>query len=283
MANLEDELGVPIWDRSTKTPKLTDAGKTLLAATHRVLEEVEALSLLAKALEGGIEAKVLLCVDALFPQDILVNVFIAFARQFPTVELRIDTQLLGVVGKHVEEGRATIGLVGPLGTRVNLARRILSSLRMIPVVAPSHPLAAFVGAIPTKDFADHVQVVLSERGNEGVPDQGVLSPRTWRVTELSAKHEMLRAGLGWGNLPEPVVRADLVSGRLVAIQPAAWHPEEHVLRLSAVYRDDVELGPAHRWLLDELEACCKEAASPAPTTRLAIVPGNTTTRRKPRR
>ena len=105
------------------------------------------------------------------------------------------------------------------------------------------------GRIPQKRFADAIQIVLSERSESGIADQGVLSPRTWRVADLHTKHMMLRAGLGWGNLPEHLVRDDLRQRRLVAIQPEPWGEDEHTLYLSAIYRSDTTFGPAHRWLV----------------------------------
>jgi DNA-binding transcriptional LysR family regulator len=83
------------------------------------------------------------------------------------------------------------------------------------------------------------------------------------VRDLHTKHALLRAGLGWGNLPEHLVRDDLRAGRLVKIAVAAWGEDEHRLYLSAVYRGDVTFGPAHRWLLDHLEHLCLRDAEPA--------------------
>src|SRR5271163_2900798 len=58
MANLEDQLGVPLWDRSTKIAKLTDQGQTVLAAARRVLLEVDALKRVTAGMVLGIEASV---------------------------------------------------------------------------------------------------------------------------------------------------------------------------------------------------------------------------------
>src|SRR5262249_5632015 len=107
-----------------------------------------------------------------------------------------------------------------------------------------------------------VQIVLSERKDEGVPDQAVLSPRTWRIADLYTKHAMLRAGLGWGNLPEHMVREDLRAGRLVRIRPTAWAEDEHTIHLSAIYRRDTTLGPARRWILSRLAALCARETAP---------------------
>ena len=49
------------------------------------------------------------------------------------------------------------------------------------------------------------------------------------------------------------MREDLRARRLIAIRVEAWGKDEHKLYLSAVYRGDVTFGPAHRWLLAQLE------------------------------
>ena len=95
------------------------------------------------------------------------------------------------------------------------------------------------------------------RLDEGDPDQAVLSPRTWRVTDLYTKRKLLLGGAGWGNLPEHYVREDLEQGRLVVIRPAAWGKDEHSLCLSLIYRRDMTLGPAHRWIFENLQQLCE--------------------------
>jgi DNA-binding transcriptional LysR family regulator len=256
MANLEEQLGVPIWDRSAKIAKLTAEGQAVLAAARRVLMEVDGLRRLTAGMASGVEASVSLCVDALFPMSALVDLCAAFIEEFPSVDLRVDTEAMSAVAARVIEGSATIGVVSPLGLVSGLERRALAAIRMIPVVGPRHELATHKGPIPTSRLSDCVQIVLSERNASGVPDQAVLSPRTWRIADLHTKHAMLRAGLGWGNLPEHLVGDDLKAGRLVRIQPEAWGENEHELYLSAIYRRDTALGPARRWILANLEALC---------------------------
>jgi DNA-binding transcriptional LysR family regulator len=89
---------------------------------------------------------------------------------------------------------------------------------------------------------------------------------------------MIRAGVGWGNLPDHFIRDDLSARRLVAIRPAAWGEHEHRLTLSLVYRRDMTFGRAHRWLMAALQELCldgDEATSRAATN--ATTPtGNST-------
>ena len=69
---------------------------------------------------------------------------------------------------------------------------------------------------------------------------------------------MQLAGLGWGNMPEPMVRDDLREKRLVRIKPAAW-ADVHDLPLSVVRERGQPIGVAARWLLERLKSSAKSA------------------------
>ena len=57
----------------------------------------------------------------------------------------------------------------------------------------------------------------------------VVATHTWRLADLGSKHMLLRGGVGWGNMPEHMVREDLARGRLVRIQlEPRNHGVEHV-------------------------------------------------------
>ncbi|NOK32928.1 LysR family transcriptional regulator [Corallococcus exercitus] len=260
MANLEAQLGVPLWDRSTKVPTLTPQGQAVLASTRRVLSEVDGLRRLTTGMTLGLEASVSLCLDAFFPRKALIDLCGAFTREFPSVDLRVDTQVMSAVSARVLDGTATLGVASLPGLAPGLEAQALSPIRVLPVASPRHPLAAHKGRLARRHFVDAIQVVLSECSEAGVSDQAGLSPRTWRVSDLYTQHEMLRAGLGWGTLPEHLIRDDLREGRLVALRPMAWSDQENLLKLLAIYRGDTVFGPAHRWLLEQLtQLCAREA------------------------
>jgi DNA-binding transcriptional LysR family regulator len=262
MANLENHLGVPIWDRTTKIAQLTDQGQAVLAAARRVLLEVDSLKRLTAGMVLGLEASVSLCVEALFPLAALVDACARFAKEFPAVDLRVDTEVMSAVSARVLQGAATLGVVSPPGLVPGLERKPLSAIRMLPVVGPRHPLAAIRGPISAARLAEAVQIVLSERNEAGVADQGVLSPRTWRVADPHTKHALIRGNLGWGNLPEHMVHDDVRTGRLVVLRPEAWTNQETTVPLFAIHRSDTTFGPAHRWLLAELQSVCVRETAP---------------------
>src|SRR5262245_40668751 len=61
MSNLETQLGVPLWNRATKVPKLTPQGIAVLGGARRVLLEVDGLRRLTSGLVTGLEPSVSLC------------------------------------------------------------------------------------------------------------------------------------------------------------------------------------------------------------------------------
>ena len=252
IANLEAQLGLDLFERGHRRPKLTEAGRAVLSDARRIGRMVDELRARAHGLTAGLEAEVGLVVDVMFPTDRLVAALEAFAGEFPTVGLRLRIEALGAVVQLVLDRTCGLGICGPLGIRTEgVERRQLGSAALIPVAAPAHALARLSQPIPTAAFHEYTQLVLTDRSRltEG-QDYGVLSPRTWRLGDLGAKHALLRAGLGWGSMPEPMVRDDLRTGRLVRLVPAKTPLTEFPLLL--IHRSDAPPGPAAGWLADRL-------------------------------
>lgn len=266
IANLEEQLAVELFDRSTKVPTLTDRGRAMLPSARRVCDDADSLRRVASGLVSGLEPAIGLCVDAVFPTTALVDLCREFGRAFPTVQLRVHTDTMGAVASRVIDGTCHLGVVGPSASAPGLERSHLTTVRMVPVVAKGHALAR-PGRVSSRDLAEHVQIVLSERDGGHAPDQGVLSGRTWRIADLATKHRLLLAGLGWGNLPEHTARADLARGRLVRLRPTAWGEDEHLLSLSVIHRADFGAGPAGRWMLQRLVELCVREVGPEPKRR----------------
>jgi DNA-binding transcriptional LysR family regulator len=93
--------------------------------------------------------------------------------------------------------------------------------------------------------------VLSDRSRSTVgEDWGVLAAETWRLSDLSAKHALLLAGIGWGSLPRPMIDGDLRAGRLVVLDLPEWPRFD--FPFCVIHRTDTPPGPAGRWLIDRL-------------------------------
>ncbi len=252
IANLEAQLGLRLFDRAERRPALTEAGRVVLADARRVSATVEDLRARVAGLQGGLEAEVALAVDVMFPTCRLVAALDEFSRAYPTVSLRLHMEALGAVVQLVLDKDCVLAIAGWMASLFDpLDRTPLGHAQLVPVAAPGHPLARLDGPIAADAVRAQTQLVLADRSTltKG-QDFGVLSQRTWRLGDLGAKHALLLAGLGWGNMPETMVRDDLASGRLVRL-PIAGN-EDRGFPLLLVHRADTPPGPAGRWLAERL-------------------------------
>lgn len=260
IANLEAQLGVALFDRQrTRKPVLTDAGAAILSKARVVADGVDDLRAGVKGLLDGLEAEVVLVVDVMLPSARLVDAVRAFEAQFPTVKLRLHVEALGAVAQLVHDGVATIGIAGSThATELGLERIHVGEVKMIPVAAPTHPLARGTPN-PPGAVRRYRQLILTVRSSfaEG-RDIGVFAVDGWRLADLGVKHALLLAGIGWGNMPEPSVRDDLAAGRLVRLKLPEVRAGAYPLQ--AIYRTDNPPGPAAAWLIERFARQAKQRA-----------------------
>jgi len=253
IANLEAQLGVSLFARAgTARPKLTDAGRAILSDSRNLAIAVDGLLAKARGLTAGLEAEVSLVVDVMWPAKKLVKALDEFRRKFPTVALRLQVETLGAVTHAVLAGTAAFGVSGPLELASDLlVRGPAGSVKLVPVASPTHPLALMQGVVSAAQARDHLQLVLTDRSplTQG-RDFGVLAVRSWRLADLGAKHALLLAGMGWGNMPKPMVNDDLKRGRLVELQIET--AAEPAYPFHTVYRNDTPPRPAASWLMERL-------------------------------
>ena len=255
---LEAQSGVALFDRSAYRPRLTEAGQALLPRARRILEQVDGYALLAKGMGKGLEAGVAIVIDAFIPMAPIVATLRAFHAAFPLVHIRLSIESMEESIQALNEGTADLVVVPHLvPLTVAFERNVCGAIDLVAVAAPDHPLARLTPPIAPEVLRDHLQLVLSGRRDQvGRRDFGVLAVNRWHVTDLEAKHAMLRAGLGWGSMPRARVEEDLAAGRLVALDLARWEGVDEMPHFAFVVarRQDRPLGPAGRWLFERFAA-----------------------------
>lgn len=269
LANLEAQLGVKLFDRSSRSPVLTSQGLALLAEARAVVSRMDVFKARAKGLSDGLEPELSVVVDVMFPLEQLTSAVAAFQEKFPATPLTLYVEALGAVLQPVLEGRCAFGVMGSLPTAPRqLTRERLLVVKMLFVASPTHPLASLRGPIPAHVLAQHRQLVLTDRSelSQG-KDFGVFSANTWRLADLGAKHAFLRAGLGWGAMPVGVIETDLANGSLVKIEIEDMPDAILLMPMSAVFRTDKPPGPAGRWLIERLKSNVTPRAGPAKARR----------------
>lgn len=256
LANLEAQVGFALFERTGRYPQLTEAGRALLEQARLAAAGMDAFKAKARTLAEGLEPELVVAVDVMFPIDDLTAAVQAFQQEFPTTPLRLYVEALGAVLQPLLSGDCRVAIIGSLPEiPAGCASEFLLSVGAAAVVAPGHPLAAMAGPIRRSAAAEYVQLVLADRSSlTAGRNFGVMSAKTWRLGDMGAKHAFLRAGLGWGYMPLPMIEDDLRNGKLVVLDLEVQPNVGPGFSMHAVHLMEHPPGPAGRWFVDRLKA-----------------------------
>jgi DNA-binding transcriptional LysR family regulator len=276
IGNLEDQIGVQLFDRSGRYPKLTAAGSAILGDARSIITGVDLLKARAKGISVGLEPELSVVIDVFYPIDAITQVAKEFRQKYPGVALRIYVEALGGAIQPVLDGRCSIGVIGSLPVIPDtVTHERMPGIAFLMVASRDHALASHRGKIPREVLAKHTQIVLTDRSELSAGREvGVMSPATWRLADLFAKHHFILNGLGWGGMPLHAVRKDLEEGRLAVLPIEDVPPDGLILAMSAVWQTKSPPGPAGRWFVDRLKQIPLETGK---------VPKPPVTRKKARR
>lgn len=250
IANLEIDLGLPLFDRSGKLPLPTEAGRKLLLEAQAVLERCYELEAQAHSLGGQIEASLTLVVE--LPYAALMAPLDEFAAQFPHVDLDLRQPRQGDIGGLLLAGQAQLGVcfAQPDYPR-DLGFMQMGKLILSHVVGRAHPLAG-MEQISFSELHRHRRLLFSAHGDKLASSEYLGASRCWRAEDYLALLELTRAGLGWTTLPRQLVARQLAEGELVELQLAAYPHTDWLVGVDLLWANTRALGKAGLWLRERL-------------------------------
>ncbi|MES2069476.1 MAG: LysR family transcriptional regulator [Pseudomonadota bacterium] len=246
IANLEIDLGLSLFDRSTRRPTLTEHGKAMLVHAHQVMEANDRMERSAKLLAGGLESQLTLVLSDTYQSDRFELVLSEFERRYPELELECMIAEHGDVLSLVQQGRAHLGLVAAqadyppdLGFE-SIAERSPIGL----YVARQHPLAA-EKQVSTAMLHQNRELRLSTYAADAAQRS---RGKVWTSSSYLLLMEMAELGFGWVELPCWLSKR-FAADSLVELKVLGW-PKS--VQVDAVWSRQRGLGPAGGWLLETL-------------------------------
>jgi DNA-binding transcriptional LysR family regulator len=224
VAELEEQLGVRLLERSTRSLRLTDIGTEVLEHARRSLEICEAVDNIVSNHHASVSGLLRLSAPPNISESLLSPLLSAFQASYPNV--RVQALITERHVDHIADGVDLAFRLGVLKDSSLVARKILTYRHQLvaspeylkkrkPPEAPhellSHPIITFSYWKPESSFT-FVHVNATDR--ETVTFSPYLS-----MNDFAGLTPALLAAEGIGELP-PVVQPELVrEGRLVEIMP----------------------------------------------------------------
>jgi|JI9StandDraft_2_1071091.scaffolds.fasta_scaffold63845_2 DNA-binding transcriptional LysR family regulator len=251
VAALEAQLGVRLFQRTTRSLTLTEEGRAYEAQVTRILAEIEEANLSVTASRVAPRGRLRVSAPMSFGLLHLAPAVPRFLARYPDVEL--DLSLNDRYVDLIDEGIDLSIRVGRLAESSLVARR-LAPFRMILCASPAY-LAEHGTPHRPEDLKDHQCLCYSSNSLtpewrlqklDGtpwpVPIQGHLHADNGDVLRLAAL-----AGTGIAYLPSFIVGGDLQAAKLVALLP---HYVPIDSAIYAVYPNSRHLSPKVRAFID---------------------------------
>lgn len=246
VANLEIDLGNSLFLRSGRYPRLTPAGERLLVEARVILERCEHFRGVAKSLGEGVESRLVLAVDELYPSSWLGELMDDFARLFPSVELELLFPLMEDVSRMVLEERVDLGIMWRQEILPpSLGFHALGWVPVKIVCAPEHELAR--QKVGWEELKRYRQLMVATRNDSEEKVRLRVAADVWWVESHWVIVELVQRNLGWAFVPEHVVAGALANGHLVS--PALeFDDQDWPVALELIWHKQRPLGKAAAWL-----------------------------------
>ncbi len=232
---LEEALGLELFDRAGHRAVLTDAGRAVLDEGRVLLVRARRIERMAQTLAGSWEPRLEIVIDGILPMDPILGALGALTRQGVPTHIQVRVEFLGGVQDRFERTQADMMLVKDYARGADLMEHALPEVRVLLVTSRAHALAE-LPAVSLGDLHRHVELTVHDSSeSKRLIDTHIFGgPRVYYLTDFYTKKRALQLGLGFGWMPEYLIAGELADGSLVplpydggdryAFRPVLAHP-----------------------------------------------------------
>ncbi len=245
---LERELEVSLFARSTRKVELTPAGEAYLERAIAVLDAVDDAGHQARRVAQGLEGRLTIGCVGSATYSILPRLVRALRDELPLVEISIRGELLAPAQLDaLLAGDIDIAVLRPPVDHPDIRHEVVRRDRLMVALPADHSLAGRarlrLGDLRNEDFIAHAGRGRSVMG--GVltaicADAGFAPRIRHEVAETSTLVTLVAAGLGVAVVPAPTADLDILGVTYRHLEPASLGVDLVAARLTAGERPAVE-------------------------------------------
>ncbi|SFB44985.1 DNA-binding transcriptional regulator, LysR family [Cohnella sp. OV330] len=228
--SLENELGVVLFDRTTRYLRLTDDGEIVLrhaAATLSMSKDLLATLNEGKQLQRG---ELLLGLPPVIGASFFAGIIAGFRSEYPGIQLRLVEEGGKIVEQLLSESKLDIGIVVLPVDEEEFESLTLTERRLFLVLQAGHPLAGSE-SVRLSDLREEPFIMfkkgfsLYDRVREACILEGFEPRIAYESSQWDFMAEMVGAGLGVALLPDTAarkIRSQAVSVIPVTVPAIRW-------------------------------------------------------------
>lgn len=210
---LEEELGVKLFDRSKHQVRLTEVGRTVLEEARRTLVQANRVAVAARRAAEGLSGSLAISFSGSMPHTVLPRVLRAFRSRFPDVTLSLHERSTEEQIELLKNGNVDVGFVRlPVGdAAASLTVKPILVETLILALPKGHPLAR-QRAVAMRSLAKEPFVLFPRHTAPGLHDQiealcrraGFRPIVSQEAQQIQAIIGLVSAGLGIAVVPASI-------------------------------------------------------------------------------
>lgn len=255
---LEDAVGLPLFEHTGKKIQLTEAGREIYQYARTLFQtfgEMEEVIAAMKGLSTGrLNVAVASTVNYFAPR-----LLAAFSRSYPGIDLHLDVTNRQRLMELLKANEIDIVLMGLPPEDIELECEPFMENPLVVIAPPGHPLQN-VGHIPAQRLGEEVFITREEGSGTRLAMERFFTERHitisagMQMTRNEAIKQAVRAGMGLGVVSTHTIELELETKRLVVLDVEGFPLQRHWYM---VYRKGKRLSPAakafHDFVLSEVD------------------------------
>lgn len=266
VARLEQEVGLPLFERSTRRVTLTPAGRRLLDRAQRILDEVEELRAEMRDHVDGNAGELTVGFVSSANYTVLPGVVQEFRSRRPNVSLSLSPLTSGEQLDRLREGKLHLGIVRDEHVSdAGVTTEVVFEERLVACLPSSHPFAARasvtpaeIKAVPLISYPRSLMPGFIRRVEEVLAADGGAAHVIEEVVHQETALGFVAAGAGASILPESVRQLIPPS---ITVVPLTGAPMTRLLAARPTSRDAPAVTTAFLELLREAAASASRSGS----------------------
>jgi len=206
ISELEEQFGLRLFDRTTRTVQLADAGRDFYPVAEKVLADVQNALSSSKELVAKKRGRVAVAATPLMASILLPKAIGEYAAMYQGISVILHDTIAGLIQPKVRDGEVDFGI----GTFEKTGRELLAEPLMadtLVLACPTGHSLADKASVAWRELAGHPFISLTRDNSVGqlirkcLADAGVEIQSAYEVSYLSTVVGMVDAGLGVAVLP----------------------------------------------------------------------------------
>jgi len=244
---LEEEIGLPVFDRIGKSIQLTDAGRELLQHSRAIHQQIEEAQQSLQELRGIKRGRLNLTM-ASTANYFTPRLLAGFCRQYPNIRISLKVANRAGLLEALEQNSADMVIMGKPPSTMPLAAEVFMENPLVVIAPPDHRLAGR-RRIPLAELAEEPFIVREIGSGTRAAVERFLAthrlerPQSLEMNSSEAIKQAVRAGLGLGVVSMHTLEMELALKRLTVLDVEDFPIMRH-WRL--VYRKDRHFSPVSK-------------------------------------